>query len=95
MFLKQVLGQGPVLLFIFMILDFEMQTPLKINSFCVLDYVYRKKKNTESEIKSLIDAVKKVNGTFSLVVHNYTFSEEEDWDGWKKTYVDLLDYAAK
>jgi len=72
-----------------------MQTPLKVNSFCALDYVFRNKTNALAEIKSLIDSVKKVNGTFNLVVHNYTFSEDELWKGWRKTYVELLDYSAK
>jgi len=79
--------------FYFYDLDYEMQTPLKINPFCVLDYVYRKTKNTVQEVCSLMDAVKKVNGTFNLVVHNYTFSEQEEWNGWRKTYVNLLDYS--
>ncbi|MDC3387966.1 polysaccharide deacetylase family protein [Flavobacteriaceae bacterium] len=79
--------------FYFYDLDFEMQTPLKINSFCVLDYVYNKKNANIDEIKQLIDSVKKVNGTFNLVLHNYTFSEDEYWQGWKRIYVDLLEYS--
>jgi hypothetical protein len=81
--------------FYFYDIDFEMQTPLKINPFCVLDYVYNKKNANIDEIKQLIDSVKKVNGTFNLVVHNYTFSEDENWQGWKRIYVDLLEYSKK
>jgi len=81
--------------FYFYDLDYEMQTPLKINSFCVLDYVYKKTTNASQEIKKMIDSVRKVNGTFNLVVHNYTFCEDENWKGWRKTYVDLLDYSTK
>jgi enoyl-[acyl-carrier-protein] reductase (NADH) len=81
--------------FYFYDLDYEMQTPLKINPFCALDYVFRAKKNSIDEIKYLIDSVKKVNGTFNLVIHNYTFSEEEQWKGWKSIYVDLLEYSIK
>ena len=81
--------------FYFYDLDYEMQTPLKINPFCVLDYVFRAKKNSIDEIKRLIDSVKKVNGTFNLVIHNYTFSEEEHWKGWKSIYIDLLEYSIK
>jgi hypothetical protein len=79
--------------FYFYDLDYEMQTPLKINPFCVLDYVYNKKDNNIDEIKKIIDSVKKVNGTFNLVVHNYTFSEDETWQGWKSIYVDILEYS--
>ncbi len=81
--------------FYFYDLDYEMQTPLKINPFCTLDYTFRNITNNFSAIKTLIDNVKLVNGTFSIVVHNYTFSDDQEWEGWKKGYVDLLDYAIK
>ena len=79
--------------FYFYDLDYEMQTPLKVNPFCVLDFVYRKHKNAIHEITKLIDEVKNVNGTFAIVVHNYTFSDHEDWKGWRKIYTEILDYA--
>ena len=74
-------------------LDYEMQTPLRINPFCVLDYIYKDSdlKRSFSEIKEMIDTVKKVNGTFSLVTHNYTFSKNEQWLGWRKFYIQILD----
>lgn len=83
--------------FYFYDLDYEMQTPLKVHPFCVLDYVYKKGEivNVFEQIKLLIDNVKQVNGTFSMVVHNYTFSEETSWLNWKKMYVQLLDYCTK
>jgi len=81
--------------FYFYDLDYEMQTPLKVNSFCVLDYVFKNKITVLNEIKRLMDEVKNVNGTFNIVVHNYTFSEDEYWRGWRKIYVDLLDYSMK
>lgn len=79
--------------FYFYDLDFEMQTPLKITPFCALDFVYRKHKNAVSEMTKLIDEVKHVNGTFAMVVHNYTFSNSLEWQGWRKTYTQVLNYA--
>ena len=79
--------------FYFYDLDYEMQTPLKVNPFCVLDFVYRTHKNAVHEITKLIDEVKNVNGTFAIVVHNYTFSDNERWKGWRKVYTKVLDYA--
>lgn len=79
--------------FYFYDLDYEMQTPLKINPFCVLDFVYKKHKNALQDICKLIDEVKSVNGIFTIVVHNYTFSENGQWQGWRKRYTTLLDYA--
>ena len=74
-------------------LDYEMQTPLKINPFCVLDYIYKDGnfKRSFAEIKAMIEEVKKVNGVFSLVTHNYTFSKNDDWLGWRKFYTQILD----
>ncbi len=76
-------------------LDFEMQTPLRIHPFCMLDFVYKynNKQRAFTEIKNMMQAVKKVNGTFSLVVHNYTFSKNEEWKGWRKFYTQILDEA--
>ena len=74
-------------------LDYEMQTPLKINPFCVLDYIYKDNDFHRSfnEIKEIISDVRKVNGTFSLVTHNYTFSKNAAWLGWRKFYIQILD----
>ena len=41
----------------------------------------------------LIDEVKKVNGTFILLWHNETLSDEKRWTGWKALYRKILDYA--
>jgi hypothetical protein len=70
-------------------LDYEVQTPLKIYSYNVLDY-------TLLEINSLLDKkkllneiiqeVKKVNGLFIPVFHNYTFSDIQRWTGFKELF---------
>ncbi len=74
-------------------LDYEMQTPLRIHSYCVLDHNYKHQDLNRGfkSIKAMIDIVKKVNGTFSLVTHNYTFSKNEEWLGWRKFYKQILD----
>lgn len=79
--------------FYFYDLDYEMQTPLKVHPFCVLDYVY-KNANSETilmQIEPLVKSVKEVNGIFSMVMHNYTFSELVIWKNWRKSYITLLD----
>lgn len=75
--------------FLFYDLDYEVQTPLKVYSYNVLDY-------TLLEINSLLDKkkllneiineVKNVNGLFIPVFHNYTFSDIERWDGFKDLF---------
>jgi hypothetical protein len=80
--------------FLFYDLDYEIQTPLKIHSYHLLDYTLLKnnslldKKKVLSEI---INEVKQVNGEFIPVFHNYTFSEIERWDGFKELFNIILD----
>ena len=80
--------------FLFYDLDYEIQTPLMINSFHVMDYALLKhislldKKET---LVKIIKEVKHVNGTFIPVFHNYTFSDDERWKGFKELFSIILD----
>lgn len=80
--------------FLFYDLDYEIQTPLMINSFHVMDYALLKhaslldKKET---LNRIINEVKRVNGTFIPVFHNYTFSSETRWHGFKELFSIILD----
>ena len=82
--------------FFFYDLDYEIQTPLKIHSYHVMDYVLLKhqslldKKKTLNEI---INEVKQVNGEFIPVFHNYTFSDIERWKGFKELFNIILESA--
>ena len=83
--------------FYFYDLDYEMQTPLKVHPFSVLDYIYKsaESKAVLFQLKPLVESVKEVNGVFSIVLHNYTFSELPLWENWRKIYVELLDFVKK
>ncbi|MCF6167556.1 polysaccharide deacetylase family protein [Lutibacter sp.] len=77
--------------FYFYDLDFEIQTPLKIYPFAIMDVTlkeYMKLSNEESfnKIIKLKEEVKNVNGTFITLFHNETLSENEYWKGWKTIY---------
>lgn len=80
--------------FLFYDIDYEIQTPLMINTFHLMDFVLLKnlslldKKETLSKI---INEIKKVNGTFTPVFHNYTFSDEKRWKGFKELFTLILD----
>jgi len=81
--------------FYFYDLDFEIQTPLKIFPFAVMDSTLNYYKRyvpaiAKSKINILIEEVKKVNGTFILLFHNETFSEDKRWKGWRKVYEDVI-----
>jgi hypothetical protein len=82
--------------FLFYDLDYEVQTPLMINSFHIMDFAMLKTKSRLDKIQSLdrlIGEVKNVNGTFIPIFHNYTFSNEERWQGFKTLFNNILDSA--
>jgi len=81
--------------FYFYDLDFEIQTPLKIVPFAVMDttlndYLEYVPAVAKSKIKKLITEVKAVQGTFVLLFHNETLSETDRWKGWSKMYKELV-----
>lgn len=75
-------------------LDYEVQTPLQINSFHMVDSVLLKKASLldkKQELQRLMAEVKKVDGTFAPVFHNHSFSDEERWKGFRELFSDVLD----
>ncbi|MBD0830711.1 polysaccharide deacetylase family protein [Aestuariibaculum sediminum] len=80
--------------FLFYDLDYEIQTPLKINAYHVLDYALLKKQSLLDKKKALneiIAQVKQVNGEFVPIFHNYTFSDINRWQGFKELFNIILD----
>ena len=77
--------------FYFYDLDFEIQTPLKIIPFALMDVTLRNamdlnNKESLAKILELKNTVKGVNGTFVSLFHNETLSETNDWEGWSEIY---------
>jgi hypothetical protein len=82
--------------FLFYDLDFEVQTPLKIWSYHVMDYSLLKTKSLLDKkrvLNDIINEVKNVNGEFVPVFHNYTFSDDERWKGFKELFNMILESA--
>ncbi|MFD2551824.1 polysaccharide deacetylase family protein [Bizionia sediminis] len=82
--------------FLFYDLDFEIQTPLKIVPYCVLDYTllkYQSLLDKKEALQRAINAVKEVDGSFVFVFHNYTFSNLARWNGFKELFNMILDSA--
>jgi len=80
--------------FLFYDLDYETQTPLMINSFHLMDYALLKHTSLLDKKQSLsriIKEIKHVNGTFTTVFHNYTFSNDVRWHGFKELFSLILD----
>lgn len=79
--------------FYFYDLGYEIQTPLKVFPFCVLDAALQKTVNISErnqKLTSMLDIVKANHGTFIAIFHNYTFSQMDSWLGWRATYIKLL-----
>tara|TARA_R110002096_G_scaffold17522_2_gene60569 strand:- start:3957 stop:5282 length:1326 start_codon:yes stop_codon:yes gene_type:complete len=80
--------------FLFYDLDYEVQTPLKIYSYHLMDYALLKTQSLldkKKVLKEIIDEIKYVNGEFIPVFHNYTFSEDSRWDGFKELFNLILE----
>ncbi len=80
--------------FLFYDLDYEIQTPLLINSFHVMDYALLKHTSLldkKEALARIINEVKHINGTFTPVFHNYTFGDEARWHGFKELFSLILD----
>jgi len=82
--------------FLFYDLDYEIQTPLMIHSFHIMDYALLQHKSLldkKETLHKIIEEVKRVNGTFVPIFHNYTFSNDIRWNGFKELFTSILDSA--
>lgn len=80
--------------FLFYDLDYEIQTPLKVCPFQVMDFALLKVASLldkKQELIKILNEVKKVDGTFTAVFHNYTFSKDERWKDYKELFNLILE----
>ena len=80
--------------FFFYDLDYEIQTPLKVYSYNLLDYALLKTNSLLDKkcvLNNIMNEVKKVNGLFVPVFHNYTFSDIDRWNGFKELFNNILE----
>jgi hypothetical protein len=81
--------------FYFYDLDFEIQTPLKVFPFALMDttlndYMKLTPKQSLGRIRDLKNEVKAVNGVFITLFHNESLSNYLRWKGWKRLYKSTL-----
>ncbi len=82
--------------FLFYDLDYEVQTPLQIHSFHCLDSAllkYQSQLDKKEALQRIIKQVKQVNGTFTPIFHNYSFSDDALWNGYRELFTLILDSA--
>ena len=73
----------------------ESSTKLLLHSFQVMDvslksYLKYRPEQALEEVKALIKEVRQVNGTFSTLWHNSSFSSLGSWENWKSVYEAIL-----
>lgn len=76
-------------------LQAEQETLLVIHPFCYMDStaIFHERLNTEMaaiRMRYFFDTVKKVNGTFSYIMHNHFLTEQVEWIMWRKLYEQFL-----
>lgn len=86
--------------FPFFDLDQDCATNLMIHPFAIMDgtlndYLKLTPGQATATINALIDEVRKVGGTFIPLWHNSTLSDENEWKGWLKVYVDMIEEGMK
>lgn len=86
---------GTSIPFYFYDLDFEIQTPLKVFPFALMDttlndYMQLTPKQSLGRIRDLKNEVKAVNGTFITLFHNESLSDYGRWKGWKRLYDSMI-----
>jgi len=79
-------------------LSSETVTDLTIFPFQVMDmtlrgYMELTPEQAIEEIKTMIDKIKKVNGTFISLWHNESLSETNGWEGWRRVYEEMYRMA--
>ncbi len=84
--------------FYFYDLGFEIQTPLKIFPFALMDttlndYMGLTPKQSLGKISDLKKQVKAVNGMFITLFHNESLSGYNRWKGWHRVYESMLKIA--
>jgi hypothetical protein len=74
------------------------ETPLMIHPFATMDatmmrYLHQTPDESWHTIKTMMDSVAAVQGTFSCIFHNENLSESFGWQGWQNVYEQVLDYG--
>lgn len=86
---------GTSLSFYWYDLQKEETTTLLIHPFQIMDvtlkeYLLLTPEEAKEKIRSMIQSIKAVNGTFCSLWHNSSFSSIDDWEGWEEVYRFLL-----
>ena len=81
-------------------LDKESPTSLRVHPFQLMDvslqqYLGYSPEKALAAARPLVEACRQVRGQFVSIWHNSSFTEEGNWEGWRKVYEQLLALAAE
>ena len=83
----------------FRFFDIENDAPtnLTVHPFAVMDgtlrdYLDMGVEQSFEKLKTIVDEVKKVNGTFCYLTHNETLGGKYRWQGWPEMYERMIEY---
>jgi hypothetical protein len=73
----------------------DEKTTLRVHPFCFMDgtlrhYLKLTPNQALEQARQLIAEVKAVNGNFSFIWHNETFSNWREWQGWRTMYEEIV-----
>ena len=79
-------------------LENERMTALRIFPFQVMEvtlkeYLHLSPDDAIAQVKTMIDETKKVGGTFTTLWHNSSLSDRDEYEGWRRVYEEITDYA--
>lgn len=79
-------------------LDLDTETRLILYPFMLMDntlkdYLRLTPEESISRALSLIEEVRKVNGTFITLWHNHSVNDKDEWEGWRKVYEQITEAA--
>lgn len=79
-------------------IDEELEYNLTVIPFQVMEsslkyYLKLSPNQASQKIATMIDEVKAVEGTFVSLWHNESLSNEEEWEGWREVYEQMIEYA--
>ena len=80
--------------FLFYDLDYEIQTPLQVIPYHCMDFALLKLKSQldrKQLLERIIKVIKRVDGTFVAVFHNYSLGSEARWTGFRELFNQIID----
>jgi hypothetical protein len=84
--------------FYFYDVERDEQTSLRVFPFCAMDSTLYHQMGLSAEaavdeVKVIVDAVRRVQGTFIFVAHNNLIGHASEFKGWRHQYDELIRYA--